>query len=948
MADNNNVPVAPEGFQDAAASPSPSSTPAPAPAATSQSAPPPAPEGFTDDVAHQPASLSGVIHTLGTKEGLKAVGEGVLDPVQGFGEGALGTVHGVGEMIRKGANFISTGHTEPAEGGLGNRIVPKVGQASLDAIATPDNFAQKVGYGGETLAEFLLGDEALKGLSLAQRFQAISKISAALEKSPRLMMALKLGTSLGKAATELSPEEVSLLKQYPTMARLVGVGMDALRSGVVQGAQTTVRSGGDVKEGAKQGAEMAGMSGAIGAPLAVAGGLLDKGAQAAKTVRQMSEAAKNAPSQEAITQNAQQMVKGANDLMHQEYEEGVQRLGNWMVGKTIAHEGSPLEQSAKNILEVGKSEEKPFAKEIGDTVPGSAPVKRLVSAMAGAPAEEQKAVTPLEGGLLNSAGEGVQAGEGEAQEPEQKPTYTIDDLVEMRQRLGKRMRDLPFDDPDRKIYSQLIQGVDDTVKKMAEQADNPNVAKKLEQMNTTYRQKVRLFQNKDVQALMKGNLNDVAQRLARGETSVDDIRAVRKTIGAQNMGKLGDQMFSRWIADATTDGKFDPEQLVNKWTKMKPEVRDELFSLDDPKNTPQFRDWFGNSKATQPNGDPKVLYHGTRTPVDFDEFSTSGPPTNDEGEAADNGSGADPTAFIGAHFAEHPNVANMFAEGKGWTSGKVAEAESKGRVMPVYLKAENVKDFGPENNLHDFINEGKISDDSALDHAMQADGIDPDTPEAADWIKKYDNDVQFRKQQNAFIIDHANAFGEMLDGDGIARELADQAKARLKDEGFDGLKYNNQVEGGKAWVAFEPEQVKSAIGNSGAYDKESGSLTDVGKDAAKQGYKQAMQAVGRSAAAKKLVKFGVLTGGAGAVWGPLGALIGFLWNKEGSTGVGQLLNWVANHPYTWNSLAMVNKAANSEAVKGVTKLAQYGAGRAATEARHKVMSAANSALSGGQ
>lgn len=44
--------------------------------------------------------------------------------------------------------------------------------------------------------------------------------------------------------------------------------------------------------------------------------------------------------------------------------------------------------------------------------------------------------------------------------------------------------------------------------------------------------------------------------------------------------------------------------------------------------------------------------------------------------------------------------------------------------------------------------------------------------------------------------------------------------------GFDGIVYPNGVEGGESWVAFRPEQIKSAIGNSGLYDRTNPDITD--------------------------------------------------------------------------------------------------------------------------
>jgi len=48
---------------------------------------------------------------------------------------------------------------------------------------------------------------------------------------------------------------------------------------------------------------------------------------------------------------------------------------------------------------------------------------------------------------------------------------------------------------------------------------------------------------------------------------------------------------------------------------------------------------------------------------------------------------------------------------------------------------------------------------------------------------------------------------------------------QAKEKGFDGIVYPNRIEGGESWVAFHPNQIKSAIGNSGAFDSGSNSIT---------------------------------------------------------------------------------------------------------------------------
>ena len=36
--------------------------------------------------------------------------------------------------------------------------------------------------------------------------------------------------------------------------------------------------------------------------------------------------------------------------------------------------------------------------------------------------------------------------------------------------------------------------------------------------------------------------------------------------------------------------------------------------------TPEFKNWFGNSKAVDTNGEPIMVYHGTKSKEDFDTF----------------------------------------------------------------------------------------------------------------------------------------------------------------------------------------------------------------------------------------------------------------------------------------------------------------------------------------
>ena len=235
-------------------------------------------------------------------------------------------------------------------------------------------------------------------------------------------------------------------------------------------------------------------------------------------------------------------------------------------------------------------------------------------------------------------------------------------------------------------------------------------------------------------------------------------------------------------------------------------------------DSPQFRAWFDGSKVVDENGQPLRVYHGTRSSVDFEEFSTEGPPMDEGGEyPVSSGSGADPTAYVGAHFAVQPEVASQFAMGQGWTRTRYEGEEEKPRVIAVYLRITNPKDFGNEHNLRNYIYQGVISDDQVLEIAMQADDIDPwgedeeSEKQAQEWDNKYNNDTGFREETNRYLLERHRPEEDEEDMlVSAAQDLAMTAKSKLMTAGYDGIHYKNVVEGGTAYIAFEPNQIKSA------------------------------------------------------------------------------------------------------------------------------------------
>jgi hypothetical protein len=141
----------------------------------------------------------------------------------GVGEGVLRTANGVASMF-----------------GLPHQTLEDREQELHDQNANNPGLRQ-LGYGGETLAEFLMGDEALQGLSMSDKLLQTAKTMKTLEKSPRLLQVLKTALSTG-GRTAAVQGTLSIahtggdLGQSAEDAALAGAGGSAL-SGLTSAAE---------------------------------------------------------------------------------------------------------------------------------------------------------------------------------------------------------------------------------------------------------------------------------------------------------------------------------------------------------------------------------------------------------------------------------------------------------------------------------------------------------------------------------------------------------------------------------------------------------------------------------------------------------------------------------------------------------------------------------------
>lgn len=151
-------------------------------------------------------------------------------------------------------------------------------------------------------------------------------------------------------------------------------------------------------------------------------------------------------------------------------------------------------------------------------------------------------------------------------------------------------------------------------------------------------------------------------------------------------------------------------------------------------DSPEFRNWFGDSKVVDEGGKPLVVYHGTTR--DFTAFNPGAKQVSGD------------VGNLGVFFTDSKKYASAYAED---IQGRAKEG---GQVVPAYLSLKNPK----------------------IESIEKMEDIE------SSWDKK-----------------RVAAY-----------------KAALMRDGHDGIVF--QSDGANEYVAFRPEQIKSATGNRGTFD----------------------------------------------------------------------------------------------------------------------------------
>ena len=224
-----------------------------------------------------------------------------------------------------------------------------------------------------------------------------------------------------------------------------------------------------------------------------------------------------------------------------------------------------------------------------------------------------------------------------------------------------------------------------------------------------------------------------------------------------------------------------------------------------------FWAWFGDSKVVDDEGRPLVVYHGTA--ADFTEFSP------------DRAANADWTAKIGSFFAVDPKLSNARLEltGRNALSGKIDDTAKDGtRSIAVYLATMNPVEVSSREALDQVVGwaSGPIETET-IGRLRKRAGAN-DMGRWADKVSKEDV-VQYGRSTgatgsvNSAVLQTPHTLNDAL-------KIVDAARSSLKQKGNDGFDIANDKLYGRAFVVFDPNQIKSATSNSGAFDRSNPSI----------------------------------------------------------------------------------------------------------------------------
>lgn len=355
---------------------------------------------------------------------------------------------------------------------------------------------------------------------------------------------------------------------------------------------------------------------------------------------------------------------------------------------------------------------------------------------------------------------------------------------------------------------------------------------------------------------------DYSKRAERLQAAEEVLAELAQTTPKNNFVQRAIAAIRGWLRKAGLDLEFSDVELVSTFIEpargFVERGRGTLAPNDQPaaSRTDAFKAWFGDSKVVDAKGKPLVVYHGSTN--DFSVFDRSKSDIE-----SDMGAGfyfSDNPADVANNYANQkgPDLTNRIERLAGYIEQQddiehaAAVEEAKRRLtqgapntLPVFLSIQNPVVFGTKAETYFDLEEtyieetdeygeatGKLVDfvdalrDEALDsrwYGFDADAVVADIFEAAvDGGLKASDLVKVIKESDGAM----DAQDAESDTGGVATtEIIRRAFATI---GFDGVIDHTPfskwpgMKGLRAttkhFIAFEPTQIKSATGNTGAFD----------------------------------------------------------------------------------------------------------------------------------
>jgi hypothetical protein len=187
----------------------------------------------------------------------------------------------------------------------------------------------------------------------------------------------------------------------------------------------------------------------------------------------------------------------------------------------------------------------------------------------------------------------------------------------------------------------------------------------------------------------------------------------------------------------------NPKEIADKYISR----GGQRFSASPALDSDEFKRWFKNSKVVNPDGTPRILYHGTNARVRFTTFDTVG-------------------SELGSHFGTQKQAAKFVT-----IDEEAGEYRNGGRVYPVYLSIQNplrLRDLGNWDN------------DKVASQLFDLGMID-------------------RATNDAMVPNYGRGQGDFVAKERENRQILQRI---IREAGYDGIVYLNRFEG----LNSDPEQ----------------------------------------------------------------------------------------------------------------------------------------------